>query len=1498
MAYTVPTVNDGTDEPNGSVTVTVETGTGYTVGSPAAGTVTVNDNDTSAPPPPARPSFSRAAVSGTALTIAFSRTLDAGSAPAGSAFTVTATPPGGSARTIAGTGTASISGSTVTVTLASAVASGETVRVAYARPSANPLRGSNGQEVSNFTGRTVANNTPTTPSAPPPEGGRVSEGGAKVTLNFADELDAASTPDPADFTVTVAAASDAGSTSPTADDHYRVTAVSIVGATVELTISPQIPAGREATVSYTPGTRPLRTAAGAPVPTFSLDVAVPPAPTEPTVTVEGGSALEGERVTFTVRLSAAVDADVVLGWATGRDDSPDAQRAAADLDYISVSDGRVTIPAGSTEATFSVATAADDEGEGDETFIVTITAVDLPQGVVIVTASAVGTIEDDTPPEPPVTPVRDSISVEDGSAKEGSPVPFTVRLSSAVRTDVVLRWFTSPDWASSARATAGTDYTGVSDGRVRIPAGSTEATFAVETVADTVEEADETFRVNITEIELPPDAGIVRGTAVGTIENYLAPPPNEPPAFEPSEYAFELRENVDGSAEPVALGAVAAADPDGDEVSYALASGDATRFAVGSADGAVTYVGPGEDFETEPNVYELTVSASDPDGAAAEAPVTVTVLNENELPEAADDAAATDEDMAVTVDVLANDTDVDGDSLSVASVSAPENGTAEVTSGGAVLYTPAANWHGTDAFTYEIEDGNGGTASAAVEVTVAPVNDLPEAAGDSASTVEDSALVVDVLANDTDIDGDSLRVASVSAPANGTAAIAAGGGGVRYTPAENWHGTDAFTYEIDDGNGGMASATVTVTVAPVNDLPEAADDEASTNEDEAVTVDVLANDTDPDGDGLRIASVSSPENGTARIAAGVVLYMPAANFHGTDRFTYTVEDGNGGTASASVTVTVTPANDGPMAVGTIPPQTLEEGGEPARVELGPFFEDPDGDALTYGAASSDSSVVRVSVSGSVLTLVPVGYGTVVVAVAAWDAGGLAAQQPVAIRVSDGAARGMVSHALAGMARSHLASARMTLGRRPMASRSDASRLSLMGRDVPLSLNEAKSAAEQRWQGWLSGITSRAMSYARVDSAGGSGSGGGDDPTLGDLFRFGDLVGDLTRFEGGRDPLRGSEFQFGFDVGGGAQEAGGGGGLRLQLWGQGDVQTFRGAPSDGDSYDGELKTGYVGLDTWLGSRFMLGVAVARSEGTGDWSTGATSGALQTRLVAVHPYLQWNSGATSIWAMGGVGQGDADNVRHGNGLAETSDLGLRMGLVELRRRLAAGGGFSLALRTDAAWAELQTDTGTESLDGQTAAVNQLRFGAELSQQIRLGGLTLNPFGEAHVRRDGGAGQPGTGLELVGGLKAQAGFLRLDAQGRMLAVHSASGYEEQGFSATLSLGSQGGTGPSLSVSPRWGDLAAGGGDALWQDQVYSRYAAAPGTAPAAHGAALAPSARDPWAVDIRGGYGIRIPGNHLLTWSGSVNHSPMGPRFTTALQLGFGGSPRPRKETPPVP
>ncbi|MCY3601955.1 MAG: tandem-95 repeat protein, partial [Chloroflexi bacterium] len=385
------------------------------------------------------------------------------------------------------------------------------------------------------------------------------------------------------------------------------------------------------------------------------------------------------------------------------------------VDYRPVSGGRVTVAAGSTEAMFSVATVADFEEEGDETFAVTVTGIGLPEGVTVTAATAVGTIEDDALLPPPV---QDTISVEGGTAVEGEPVTFTARLSSAVGSDVVLRWFTSADHTHGARrASADEDYTAVRDGRVRIVAGLTSATFAVATAADTLEEEAETFRVIITELEVPEGAGIVHSTALGTIENYT-PPPNEAPSFESPSYAFELEENVDGSAQSVRLGAVSATDPDGDELTYALAAGDSTRFAVGVRNGAVLYVGPGEDFEAEPNLYELTVRASDPAGESAEAAVTVTVVNVNELPEAAGDAASTDEDVAVSVDVLANDTDADGDSLTVSSVSEPENGTTAVTADGGILYTPAANWHGTDSFTYEVDDGNGGTVEAAVTVKV------------------------------------------------------------------------------------------------------------------------------------------------------------------------------------------------------------------------------------------------------------------------------------------------------------------------------------------------------------------------------------------------------------------------------------------------------------------------------------------------------------------------------------------------------------------------------------------------------------------------------------------------------------------------------------------------------------------------------------------------------------------------------------------------------------
>ncbi|WP_417920850.1 Ig-like domain-containing protein, partial [Christiangramia marina] len=221
------------------------------------------------------------------------------------------------------------------------------------------------------------------------------------------------------------------------------------------------------------------------------------------------------------------------------------------------------------------------------------------------------------------------------------------------------------------------------------------------------------------------------------------------------------------------------------------------------------------------------------------ATVTVTVGAENDAPIAVDDSASTIEDTPVDITVLDNDSDPDGDELTVTISEAqePANGTVTIDENGVVTYTPDENFNGTDSFDYTISDGNGGTDTATVTVTVGAENDAPIAVDDSASTIEDTPVDITVLDNDSDPDGDELTVTISEAqePANGTVTIDENGV-VTYTPDENFNGTDSFDYTISDGNGGTDTATVTVTVGAENDAPIAVDDSASTIEDTPVEI--------------------------------------------------------------------------------------------------------------------------------------------------------------------------------------------------------------------------------------------------------------------------------------------------------------------------------------------------------------------------------------------------------------------------------------------------------------------------------------------------------------------------------------------------------------------------------------------------------------------------------------------------------------------------------------
>ena len=287
---------------------------------------------------------------------------------------------------------------------------------------------------------------------------------------------------------------------------------------------------------------------------------------------------------------------------------------------------------------------------------------------------------------------------------------------------------------------------------------------------------------------------------------------------------------------------------------------------------------------------------------------TLVVSSCNHPPIARDDAANTTTAKPVTINVLANDFDPDGDPITVTAVTKPGHGTAVINGtapNNTVTYTSTTGFNGTDSFSYTAGDGKGGTASAKVTVTVStPPNHPPVAVDDTATTTKNKSVTIAVLANDSDPDGDPLTISSVSVASNGS--VSATATGVTYKPNRDFLGTDTFTYSITDGRGGSASAHVTVNVVEGPDhKPKAMDDNATTLEGRPVTINVVANDTDPDGDTLAASGVTQPSNGMAVTnGGGTVTYSPYSGFTGLDSFTYTVSDGRGGTATARVKVTV------------------------------------------------------------------------------------------------------------------------------------------------------------------------------------------------------------------------------------------------------------------------------------------------------------------------------------------------------------------------------------------------------------------------------------------------------------------------------------------------------------------------------------------------------------------------------------------------------------------
>ena len=292
--------------------------------------------------------------------------------------------------------------------------------------------------------------------------------------------------------------------------------------------------------------------------------------------------------------------------------------------------------------------------------------------------------------------------------------------------------------------------------------------------------------------------------------------------------------------------------------------------------------------------------------------------------------------------VLDNDTDVDGDPLNAILASGPSHGTLTLNANGSFVYTAAADYNGLDSFTYRANDGVADSNVATVTITVNPVNDPPVAAGDSYSTNEDTTLTVTapgVLGNDSDIDSATITAIKMSNPAHGTVILNANGSFV-YTPSANYNGPDSFTYAANDGTANSTIATVTISVIAVNDAPVANNQFASLSEDGSKALTLTA--TDVEGSPLTYSFVTPPAHGTLTGTAPNVTYVPAANYNGSDGFTFKANDGSLDSNIATVSLTITSVNDAPVAQSasyTTPVNT------PLSGQL--IASDVEGSALTY-----------------------------------------------------------------------------------------------------------------------------------------------------------------------------------------------------------------------------------------------------------------------------------------------------------------------------------------------------------------------------------------------------------------------------------------------------------------------------------------------------------------------------------------------------------------------
>ena len=379
-------------------------------------------------------------------------------------------------------------------------------------------------------------------------------------------------------------------------------------------------------------------------------------------------------------------------------------------------------------------------------------------------------------------------------------------------------------------------------------------------------------------------------------------------------------------------GSVTASDADNDALTYTVVTQPQHGTVVLNADGTYTYTPNANYNGTDSFVFKTNDGTVD----STNATVTLTITADNDAPTVSDASATTAEDTPLSAAVSGSD--VEGSTLTYTVVTPPEHGMVTLNADGTYTYTPDANYHGPDSFTFKANDGSLDSAPGTVTLTVTSVNDPPVVGDSSETTAEDTPFSGSVTASDAD--NDALTYTVVTQPQHGTVVLNADGT-YTYTPNANYNGTDSFVFKTNDGMVDSANATVTLTITADNDAPTVNDASETTAEDTPLSAAVSGSDVE--GSTLTYTVVTSPEHGTVTLNAdGTYTYTPDANYHGPDSFTFKANDGSLDSAPGTVTLTVTSVNDPPVAdAATV---ALEANTTKQGTLTG---QDVDGDPLTF-----------------------------------------------------------------------------------------------------------------------------------------------------------------------------------------------------------------------------------------------------------------------------------------------------------------------------------------------------------------------------------------------------------------------------------------------------------------------------------------------------------------------------------------------------------------------